>query len=58
MNGKYGNNLFIRFDKNIGYHYTNIFLNTLKFNYWYTFSKANKKMVNLTTIISPLWTHS
>ena len=44
VNGKYGNNIFVRFDENNGEHYANIFLNTLKFfNYWYTFLKIQQE---------------
>ena len=31
MNGKYGNNMFVIFDKNNGEHYENIFFNNFKF---------------------------
>ena len=44
MNGKYGNNMFVRFDKNNGENYAKIFLNTLKFfNDWYTLLKIQQE---------------
>ena len=44
INGKYGNNTFVRFDKNNGEHYAKIFLNYLKFlNEWYTFLKIQQE---------------
>ena len=53
VNGKYGNNIFVRFDENNVEHYENIFLNTLKFLITgILFSKSNRKMGNLTIRIS------
>ena len=43
MNGKYGNNMFVRFDKNNGEHYAKIILNTLNFSDWYNFLKIQQE---------------
>ena len=44
MNGKDGNNMFIRFDKENGEQYAKILPNTLKFlNDWYIFLKIQQE---------------
>ena len=59
MNGKYGNNICFIFDEINGENYEMILFSTFKFfNGWYTLSKFNKKMGNLTIGILSRWKNS